>query len=266
MKFERHVPGTPSWVDLSTTDQAAAKAFYGELFGWSYEEMPMDEAGEQFYSMASLGGSSAAAIQTQQEEQRRRGIPPCWNVYLTVADVDATAGRVGELGGSLLMEPFDVFEAGRMAVLSDPTGAVAALWQPRNHIGVGVKYESGAMAWCELMTTDPAAATAFYTDLLGLKSESQAMEHGVEYTVLMAEGMPAAGLMALPDELRAMQVPPYWSVYFQVADVDAAVATVTAAGGGVHMPATDIATVGRVAFVHDPQGAGFGLMLPETPA
>ena len=114
------------------------------------------------------------------------------------------------------------------------------------------------------MTTDPAAAAAFYTELLGLHSQSQTMEHGVEYTVLMAAGAPAAGLMALPDELRAMQIPPHWSVYFQVADVDATVAAVTAGGGAVNMPPTDIATVGRIAFVRDPQGAGLGLMAPES--
>ncbi len=264
MKIERHVPGAPCWVDLATTDQAAAKAFYGGLFGWSYEDVPMDEAGQQHYSMASLGGSYAAAICTQQEEQRQMGIPPHWSVHLTVEDVDATAGRVSGLGGTLVMEPFDVFESGRMAVLSDPAGAAVALWQPRNHVGAGVKYEPGAMVWCELMTTDPEAATAFYTELLGVQTERQTMEHGVEYTVLMAAGMPAAGLMALPDELRAMQIPSHWSVYFQVADVDASVASVTAAGGAVNMPPTDIATVGRIAFVSDPQGAGLGLMVPES--
>ena len=204
MTIDRHAPGAPCWVDLATTDQAAAKSFYGELFGWSYEDMPMDEAGHRRYSMASLGGSYAAAIYTQQDEQRQMGIPPHWSVHLTVDDVDAAAGRVSELGGSLLMEPFDVFESGRMAVLSDPAGAAVALWQPRKHIGAGVKYEPGAMAWCELMTTDTGA------------------------------------------------------------DADATVATVTAGGGTVNMPPTDIATVGRVAFVRDPQGAGLGLMTPES--
>ena len=266
MKIERHVPGAPCWVDLATTDQEAAKSFYGGLFGWSYEEMPMDEAGQQRYSMARLDGSYAAAIYPQQEEQRQMGIPPHWSVHLSVEDVDDAAGRVSGLGGKLLMEPFDVFESGRMAALSDPTGAAVALWQPRNHVGAGVKYEPGAMAWCELISTDPAAATAFYTELLGVQTERQTMEHGVEYTVLMAAGMPAAGLMALPDELRAMQIPSHWSVYFQVADVDATVAAVSAAGGAVNMPPTDIATVGRIAFVGDPQGAGVGLMAPESTA
>ena len=264
MKIERHTPGAPCWVDLATTDQVAAKAFYGALFGWSYEDMSMDQEGHQHYSMASLGGSYAAAVYTQQDEQRQMGIPPHWSVHLTVDDVDATTGRVTGLGGTVLMEPFDVFESGRMAMLSDPTGAAVALWQPRNHIGAGVLYEPGAMAWCELMTTDPDAAATFYTELLALHSQRQTMEHGVEYTVLMAAGAPAAGIMALPDELRAMQIPAHWSVYFNVADVDGTVAAVSAQGGAVNVPPTDIATVGRIAFVSDPQGAGFGLLAPEV--
>ena len=92
------------------------------------------------------------------------------------------------------------------------------------------------------------------------------MENGVDYTVLMAAGYPAAGIMALPDELRARQVPPHWSVYFQTADVDATAATATAEGGSVAMPPTDIATVGRIAVILDPQGAAAGLLAPETPA
>lgn len=264
MQIERYTQGVPCWVDLATTDQAAAKTFYGGLFGWSYEDVPMDQEGQQHYSMALLAGRYAAAVFTQQQEQRQMGIPPCWNVHLTVEDVDAAAGRAGELGGKVVMAPVDVFDAGRMAIISDSTGGVVTLWQPRRHGGAGVKYEPGAIAWCELMTTDPDAAASFYTALLGLDTDRQTMEHGVEYTVLMAAGEPAAGIMALPDELRAMQIPPHWNVYFQVADVDATVAAVTAAGGAVNMPPTDIATVGRVAFVRDPQGAGAGLMTPET--
>lgn len=254
----------PCWVDLATTDQEAAKAFYGGLLGWSYEDMPMEQGGQQLYSMALLGGRYAAAIYTQQQEQRQAGMPPCWSVHLSVDDVAAAVGRVGELGGKLLMGPVDVFESGRLAVINDATGAAAMLWQPRKHIGAGVKYEPGAICWCELMTTDPDAATGFYQALFGLDSERTTMDNGMEYTVLKAGGDYAAGIMALPDELRAAQVPPHWGVYFQVADVDATVAAVTAAGGAVNLPPTDIPTVGRIASVRDPQGASVSLMSPET--
>ena len=265
MKIERYVPGAPCWVDLATTDQEAAKAFYGELLGWRYEDTPMDQGGRQLYSMALLGDRYAAAIYTQQQEQRQMGMPPCWSVHLTVEDADAAGRRVKELGGKLLMEPVDVFESGRVAAINDSTGAAVMLWQPRKHVGAGVKYEPGAICWCELMTTDPDAATNFHTALFGMESERTTMENGVEYTVLKAGGDFAAGIMALPDELRAMQVPPHWAVYFQVADVDAAVAAVTAKGGAVNLPPTDIPTVGRIASVRDPQGASVSLMSPETP-
>ena len=262
MKIERYVPGAPCWVDLATTDQEAAKAFYGDLLGWRYEDAPMDQGGRQLYSMALLGDRYAAAIYTQQ---RQMGMPPCWSVHLSVEDADAAGGRVKELGGKLLMEPVDVFESGRVAAINDSTGAAVMLWQPRKHVGAGVKYEPGAICWCELMTTDPDAATGFYTALFGMESERTTMENGVEYTVLKAGGDFAAGIMALPDELRAMQIPPHWAVYFQVADVDAAVAAVTAKGGAVDLPPTDIPTVGRIASVRDPQGANVSLMSPETP-
>src|SRR5215210_5393221 len=117
-----HAPGTISWTDLATSDQVAAKEFYGGLFGWEYEDMP---AGEGIvYSMAKVGGRSAAALSPQQADEAAQGVPPHWNVYVTVEDVDAAARAAGEAGGQVLAEPFDVFDAGRMAVIADPTGAV----------------------------------------------------------------------------------------------------------------------------------------------
>src|SRR5215218_8865604 len=108
-----HAPGTISWADLATTDQEAAKVFYGGLFGWEYDDRPVGEG--ITYSMAKLGGRSAAAINAQRDDERAQGIPPHWNVYVTVEDVDAAARAVGEHGGQVLAEPFDVFDAGRMA-------------------------------------------------------------------------------------------------------------------------------------------------------
>src|SRR5919112_6659252 len=109
-----HKPGTLSWADLATSDQDGAKAFYGQLLGWEYDEQPIGEG--QTYSMAKLGGRSAAAISTQQEDESAAGIPPHWNVYVTVDDVDAVTGSVSEHGGNVLAGPFDVFDAGRMSV------------------------------------------------------------------------------------------------------------------------------------------------------
>ena len=263
MKFTSHAQGTPCWVDLATTDRTAAKAFYADLFGWDYQDNPMDETGEIFYSMAMTDGSFVGGMYEQPEDQRQAGIPPHWMIHIAVDDVDAIAARVPGLGGTVGAPPFDVFDAGRMSIISDPAGAHVALWQAKQHIGAGVKSEPGAIIWCESLSNDPGAATAFYTELLGLESETLTLDDA-EYTVFLSGGIGVAGTMAMPQHLREMSIPSHWSVYFQVDDVEAVVEKAVASGGRVALPPKDIATVGRIAFLMDPQGAGFGLTAPES--
>ncbi len=261
-KIERYGQGAPSWFDLMTTDQSAAKEFYADLFGWDYEDVPMAEQDGQFYSIASVGGANVAAISTQPSEHAEQGIPPCWNVYLTVDDVDATVADVPRRGGSVVAPPFDVMKAGRMAVIKDPTSAVVALWQAGAHIGAEIREQHGAISWVELLTDDPPAVARFFSDLLGVKTETMHMQ-GVDYTVFTSgDGLIGGGTTLLPAELRDKQIPPHWNTYFHVDDVDAAVARATARGAQTPMAAMDIPTVGRVAFVIDPQGAGVGLRTP----
>ena len=263
-KIESYKQGTPSWTDLATTDQNAAKSFYSDLFGWSYEDNTMEDMGDMVYTMAVSDGSYAAAIFSQMGNEKEMGIPPHWNVYMTVKDVDELATHVSENGGSLLMdEPFDVYDAGRMIVATDPTGAVIALWQKKNHIGAGVQSEHGSIAWCELLTGDPAKAIKFYEGLLGVKSETYPMGGGGEYHVLTVDGVGVAGVMQMPEHLTAMNVPPHWSTYFQVDDVDATLTKAKSHGAQVAMEPMDIPEAGRrIAFLMDPQGAGVGLMSP----
>ena len=122
-----YAQGTPSWVDLPTTDQAAAKAFYAGLFGWTYDDQPMGEG--QVYSMAILGGQQVAAISSQPAEMAAAGAPPMWNTYLAVDSVDEATAKVEAAGGKVAMAPFDVMDAGRMSFVMDPSGAPVALWQ-----------------------------------------------------------------------------------------------------------------------------------------
>ncbi len=248
-----HSHGAPSWADLATTDPDGALAFYGALFGWEDDPQPMGP--DAFYHMQKLNGLEAAAIFQQMDDERDQGIPPHWNTYITVNDVDSTAQQAVELGGSVVFGPFDVFEAGRMAFLQDPQGAVFAAWQPKQHIGARVKFEPGALTWNELLTTDADAGIDFYCRLLGLERDDAMGDMG--YTLLKAQGTEVAGVMQITPEMGSF--PPHWAVYFDVVDVDQTVAQVQSLGGSVLVPGTDIPGIGRFAALMDPQGATFNV-------
>src|SRR3954453_21209874 len=160
-----YVPGTFSWVDLSTSDQEAAKAFYTALFGWTADDMPAGDG--MIYSMMNLGDHVVAAISAQSEQQRAAGAPPAWNNYVTVESADDVAARAGALGGTAVTPAFDVLDAGRMAVLQDPQGAFFMVWEPRRMAGASLVNAPGALSWNELVTPAPAEAAAFYGELLG---------------------------------------------------------------------------------------------------
>ena len=245
----KHEPGTISWTDLATTDQDAAKEFYGGLFGWEYDDQPIDD--DTTYSMAKLGGRSAAAISPQQSGEAEQGIPPHWNVYVTVEDVDAASGKAGEAGGNVLAGPFDVFDAGRMSVLADPAGAVLCLWQAGASIGAEVVNEPGALTWADTATTDAEAAQAFYGSLLGWRFDQMSEEP--PYWVIF-NGERANGGMTVPPP----DVPANWFPYFAVEDVEATMQKAKDAGGNPFMGPVDVPN-GRFALIQDPQGAAFGV-------
>src|SRR3954454_2746898 len=154
-----HDAGTISWSDLATTDQDAAKEFYGGLFGWEYDEQPIDD--DTTYSMGKLGDRVAAAISAQQSSETAAGIPPHWNVYVTVDDVDETTGKVDEAGGTVLAGPFDVFNAGKTSVIAERTRAVLCLWEGGGRSGAEGVNEPGVRAWADTATPDAEAAQKF---------------------------------------------------------------------------------------------------------
>ena len=255
-----HTPGTPSWVELDTTDEIAAVAFYHGLFDWEDDPQPITET--WLYHMQKLNGLEAAAIYRQSDEELSQGIPPHWTTYFTVADVDAVAEKAGQIGGTVLFGPMDVFEAGRMAMLLDPQGAAFAVWQPKQHIGARVKADPGAMIWNELMTSDADAAIEFYGALLG-------MERGntmgpMDYTLLRVADTEVAGVMKITPDMGP--VPPNWMVYFATADVEASVAKAQSLGANVLVPPTDIPDVGRFATLTDPQSVPFSLFQDSVTA
>jgi predicted enzyme related to lactoylglutathione lyase len=248
-------PGTPCWVDLMTTDQAAARNFYAELLGWSIEVGGEDTG---HYGMAEVDGHEVAGIGGMMGMEH----PPVWNTYLAVADVEATAKKVETAGGSLVSPPMDVMEFGRMAFVSAPNGGVFGLWQSGTHSGFGLANEPGSVTWNEFMTRDYARAKAFLAEVFGYTYTDMAAG-GFEYSTIEVDGTTVGGVGALPVEVPE-HVPPHWRVYFAVDDCDAAVAKVEELGGAVLRPPTDM-PYGRHADVADPQGAMFSLIKPGSP-
>ena len=248
--------GTPSWVDLATTDVTGAETFYGGILGWTAEQMP---AGEGIYSMQRVRGIDAAGIYEQGEDQKAGGMPPSWTTYISVDDVDATTAQVAPAGGMVMMEPFDVMDVGRMSVVGDPTGAAVALWQSKDAGRKSLTDEHGAIAWNELMSNDAEKSRSFLTEVLGAPFMTSA-EMG-EYTMMQVDGAPVAGVMQQSEEMPKLPTP--WLVYFAVDNTDAAVEKATATGGSVIIPPMDIPP-GRFSVLSDPQGAVFAVMTSNS--
>lgn len=245
--------GTPSWVDLSTTDQQAAKTFYGSLFGWEWEDNDMGNG--SLYSMAKLKGEYAAAIYQQGQEEVESGIQPHWNTYITVDDIEAATAKVAPAGGKVIAPPFEVYDSGKMSVISDPTGGVVGFWQPVNHIGAGIVGEPGALAWNELITDDVDTAAAFFKEVLGVEIARQ--EQPFISAAMLVDGHVAGGLMAKPGSIS--HVPNGWALDFAVADCDSSAKKAESLGAAVIMQPRDVPP-GRFAVLRDPQGAVFSVI------
>ena len=246
-----YTPGTFSWADLTTTDQDAAKRFYGELFGWEATDNPVGDG--VVYSMMSLGGKAAAAISPQPQQQRDAGVPPVWNSYITVDSADDALAKAKELGATVHADAFDVMDVGRMGVVQDPQGAFFLVWQPKSHIGASVVNAPGAICWNELASPNPEASASFYSQLLGWTTE--AME-GMDMTYLIiktADGSLNGGIRSqMPGE------PPYWLVYFGTEDAEQFAEKVKQLGGEVVAGPMPIGP-GTIAIARDPQGGVFAV-------
>jgi uncharacterized protein len=247
----QYTPGTFCWSDLTTTDQAGAKAFYSGLFGWEAQDMPVGEGA--FYSMMRVEGKSVAAIAPQPQAQREMGAPSLWNSYVSVESADAALERAKELGGTMHAPAFDVMQAGRMGVVQDPQGAFLMVWQPRENIGAGLVNAPGALVWNELASPDLDASSAFYSDLFGWEIAPFA-DSPTPYLSIKNGGASNGGMR----ELESPGPPPHWLVYFGVQDIDAGLAKVKELGGAVHAGPIDI-QMAKIGVVADPQGAIFAL-------
>ena len=242
-----------------TTDQAAAKQFYTQLFGWDVQDFPMGPS--ETYTIFKRDGQDTGAAYTMPAEQRQQGVPPNWMVYVSVDDADRMAERVTALGGQVMAPPFDVMEMGRMAVVTDPAGTHFALWQPKSHHGTGVTGEPGTVNWVEISVPDRSKVMKFYEELFGWKfvtgKDMKAAGPNDEYPHIAHAGGMHGGLPG--PEQRDPNVPAHMLAYFTTADVSASTAKAKSLGATVVIDSMDIGENGKISVVQDPQGAFFAL-------
>jgi predicted enzyme related to lactoylglutathione lyase len=266
-----YIPGVPCWVDTNQRDPEKAVAFYRGLFEWEFEDvMPAGSQGRYF--VARLRGGDVAAIGSLPE-----GVPEvaAWNTYIWVTSADETAAKALAAGGSTLMEPFDMTDAGRMAVLADPEGAAFSIWQPGRHKGARIVNEPGSVNFNGLHTRDVEAAKWFYGEVFGwgvldvggdqlwtLPGYGEHLEErdpGLRARLLEFGAAPGfedvvASINPIGDDEK--DVPAHWSVTFSIDDADELAARAIALGGAVLLPPLDVPWA-RMTVIADPQGASF---------
>lgn len=251
--------GTPNWVDAQVDDVPAAATFYTALFGWELQDAGPEAGG---YHMALLQGSPVAGIGPKPDTAAP--MPSVWSTYFAVNDADATAARITEAGGRLMMPPFDVMDQGRMSVAFDTAGAAFGLWQPMAHHGFARYNEPGAVTWNELHTRDYQGSREFYTKVFGYTyTDIGDGENFVYATFERPDGQTAGGISH--DTGLAEGAPNYWLTWFNVADTDATLEKAVTLGSSVLFPATD-SPFGRMAVLRGAQGEVFGIINPPAGA
>ena len=251
--LEKHVPGTFCWAELATTDPAAAKQFYTNLFGWDFTDSPMGP--DEVYTMWKVGGFEHAAMYKMDAQRLGRGVPPHWMLYVAVEDADTTVASARSLGASILAGPFDVMDFGRMAVIQDPQRAVVSIWQPRKHIGSRITGIPGTLCWSELSAKDAATALNFYTTLFdwNAKDSGTSETSGMKYTEWYVGEHPMGGMLEMGPELGG--VPTAWTPYFQVVNLAGTLEKARELGGKQVFGPMTVPGAGDFALIQDPQGA-----------
>jgi uncharacterized protein len=254
--IEKHPAGAFTWIELASSDQDAAKTFYSGLFGYSIVDYPMGPSG--VYTMFRIDDKEAGAAYTMSPKEQA-AIPPHWNLYIAVDNADEAAALAKSLGATVIEGPFDVMDAGRMAVIQDPTGAYFCIWQAKNSIGIRIAGVPGTLCWADLNTPDAGKAKAFYESMFRWKIE--ASENDSSGYLHIKNGEAFIGGIP-PAQYRNPNAPPHWMIYFDVKDVDQTTAKAKELGGKVYMEPMTMEKVGRIAVLADPQGAAFSIFTP----
>jgi predicted enzyme related to lactoylglutathione lyase len=251
-----YVPGAPVWLDLGARHIDAAADFYRRLFGWRFLSAGEEAGG---YGTLELDGRTVGAIGPLTDE----GATPSWDLYFHTLDAEAPAEAVRSAGGTVRFDPFDVFDLGRMAGFTDPTGADFSVWQPGRNRGLDAVGEVNTLCWTELYTSDAAAAKDFYRRVLRWELFDTPIG-GVDYTLASpaGEGRDAAhaGVLQLPPGHLEAGTVSGWHPYVEVADCDGTAEAARAHGATALIPPMDLPGVGRMAMFNDPAGARFAVV------
>jgi len=244
------------WYELMTTDPGAAKAFYGEVVGWGTLDVPMPGMA---YTLFTMGETHVSGLMELPEEARNMGAPPSWIGYVAVIDVDAAAGQVKHLGGTIHVQPRDIPNVGRFSIIADPQGAMLALFKSHNPVQDQPPEPGtpGRTGWHELLATEWQAAFAFYGELFGWqKADAIPMGEMGVYQLFSAGGPAIGGMFTKPPMIPV----PFWLYYFNVGDIDTVATRVTAGGGEILNGPMQVPGGSWIVQCRDPQGAIFALI------
>ncbi|MGW7369410.1 VOC family protein [Streptomyces sp. NPDC054841] len=244
--------GTPIWADAMFSDVEGAKTFYAEVLGWTFGEASSEYGN---YTQAYADDKAVAAVVPPMPGQEGQSQ---WCLYLASVDAAATAEKIRQNGGTVLMEPMAVGDFGSMCIAQDPTGVTFGVWQPGTHEGFEATNVPGAFCWAEVFTREPDKSDTFFPAVFGYNVK-KIEDENIDFKLFDLGADPVLGRMKMTAEDFPPEVPSYVQVYFTVPDCDAAVATAQKLGGKlVFGPMSS--PFGRFAAVVDPQGAAFAVI------
>ncbi|MBT2489584.1 VOC family protein [Streptomyces sp. ISL-96] len=247
--------GTPCWADAMFTDVEGAKSFYGDVLGWTFGESATEYGN---YTQAYSDGKAVAAVVPPMPGQESQS---AWCLYFASPDVGATARKIRDNGGEVVMEPMEVGDFGSMLIAKDPSGVTFGAWQAGAHEGFEKRGEPGSYAWAEVFTRAPEKSDAFFPAVFPY-SVQRMEDDTMDFKVFNVGDETVLGRMRMTDEFPP-EIPPYIQVYFTVDDCDAAVSKTTERGGELHFGPMD-SPFGRFAALTDPQGAAFAVIDMKT--
>ncbi|MFE4194786.1 VOC family protein [Paenarthrobacter sp. NPDC056912] len=250
---KHYASGEPCWADLQTRDVAAAKDFYGKVFGWTYKDLPTPDG--RSYAQAFVKDQLVAVIAPQNSLQEAAGTNGQWNVYIAATDTEEIAEDSVHAGGKLQFGPETVADTGVLAFVEPPGGGTTGIWQAGTHLGSHLFNEPGALAWAELLTPEPQAAVAFFQQLFGYEVTEYPQDDGGNYSTLMVIDDEVAGIVPAGEGEEAA-----WQIYYGVSDLRRAAEAAVAAGGEMLVEPEEIPEAGSLATIQDPQGGVLSLI------